>query len=136
MTEACRPPPFWGRRRLGTRSRPPAGVPACLPCPRSRGVVVAVLGALLAVAVEPLLGALLALTALAVAAGAHTVVLGRQRRLTGALATSQAAFRTLVKSSVDPVVILDGNLHVTFASQSAADLLGVQPADVAGRNLG
>ena len=55
----------------------------------------------------------------------------RQRQLTGALQRSQAAFRTLVKSSVDPVVILDDQLRVTFASQSVADLLGLDPACLA-----
>ena len=128
--------PVLGQPTAAYPAAPSRGRAGLLAVSAIAGVVVAVLGALLAVAVEPLLGALLAVTALAVAAGAHTVVLGRQRRLTGALATSQAAFRTLVKSSVDPVVILDGNLHVTFASQSATDLLGLQPADVAGRNLG
>lgn len=100
------------------------------------GIVVAVLGALLTVRVHPLLGAVLSVSSLVLAAGAHAVVLRRHRRLAGDLATSQAAFRTLVKSSVDPVVILDGDLRATFASQSAADLLGVRAVDVVGRSLG
>jgi PAS domain S-box-containing protein len=94
--------------------------------------VVAVLGGLLAVRVHPLLGGPIAVSALGLFAGAHLVVL---RRLTGALRDSQAAFQTLVKSSIDPVVILDGDLRVTFASQSAADLLGVDAATVVGRSL-
>ncbi len=99
------------------------------------GAVVAVLGGLLAVQIAPAVGALLAVSAMALAAGAYVVVLRRQRSLAGALASSQTAFRTLVKSSVDPVVILDGDLRVTFCSQSAADLLGVQAAGIVGQDL-
>jgi PAS domain S-box-containing protein/diguanylate cyclase (GGDEF)-like protein len=98
-------------------------------------VVVAVLGGLLAVRVQPALGGVTAGAALALSVGAFAVVLRRERRLAGALLDSQAAFRTLVKSSVDPVVILDGDLRVTFASQSAADLLGLDAACVVGRSL-
>jgi PAS domain S-box-containing protein/diguanylate cyclase (GGDEF)-like protein len=97
--------------------------------------VVAVVGALLAVRVEPMAGALVAATSLALFAGGTTVALRRQHTLRGALRTSEAAFRTLVKSSVDPVVILDGDLRCTFASQSAADLLGASAADFIGRPL-
>ena len=39
--------------------------------------------------------------------GSQAVLWHRQRRLAGALHRSQSSFRTLVKSSVDPVVILD-----------------------------
>ena len=59
----------------------------------------------------------------------------RQRRLTGDLQRSQSSFRTLVKSSVDPVVILDERLRVTFVSQAVADLLGLDPACVIGLPL-
>jgi PAS domain S-box-containing protein len=94
--------------------------------------VVAVLGGLLAVRVDPVLGALIAVASLLAFTGAQVVMLRKQRQLTGALQNSQAAFRTLVKSSVDPVVILDDKLRVTFASQAVADLLGRNPAALLG----
>jgi PAS domain S-box-containing protein len=97
--------------------------------------VVAVLAALLGVHLQPTLGALIAVAALVLFTGGHVVALRRQRTLKGALDSSQAAFRTLVKSSVDPVVILDGDLRCTFTSQSAADLLGTQAARTVGRSL-
>jgi PAS domain S-box-containing protein len=94
-----------------------------------------VAGVLLSVRVAPVVGALLAVTGVAVLGGGQLLVWRRQHRLRGALRDSEAAFRTLVKSSVDPVVILDDTLTVTFASQSAADLLGMRSADVVGRSL-
>ncbi|HEY0507831.1 MAG TPA: sensor domain-containing diguanylate cyclase, partial [Blastococcus sp.] len=121
--------------------QPAAAYPAA---PRNRraellavcGVVVAVLGGLLAVRVDPVLGALIAVAALAVFGGAQMILIRRQRQLTVALRDSQEAFRTLVKSSVDPVVIVDRSLRVTFASQSAADLLGLDAPCIVGRSLG
>src|SRR5690242_19008931 len=56
----------------------------------------------------------------------------RQRTLAGDLHRSQSSFRTLVKSSVDPVVILDDQLRVTYASESFAELLGYDPASLIG----
>ena len=97
--------------------------------------VAAVLGGLLAVRVQAALGAAIAMSSLVLFAGAHVVMLRRQRRLTGALHDSQTAFRTLVKSSVDPVIIIDRGLRVTFASQSAADLLGLDAACIVGRSV-
>ena len=65
---------------------------------------------------------------------AHQTVTWRtQQRLTQDLQRSQAWFRTLVRSSVDPVVILDDQLTVTFASPAIADLLGVEPQRIVGR---
>ena len=78
---------------------------------------------------------LVGLAGLAVLLASQGVALARQRRLTGDLQRSQSSFRTLVKSSVDPVVILDDELRVTFASQSVADLLGVDPACIVGRPI-
>nr|WP_239520246.1 GGDEF domain-containing phosphodiesterase [Blastococcus saxobsidens] len=66
---------------------------------------------------------------------AITVLSRRQSRLTTDLRSSQAAFRTLVKSSVDPVVILDQQLRITFASPAVATLLGRDADDVAGLSL-
>ncbi|MBB3086868.1 putative bifunctional diguanylate cyclase/phosphodiesterase [Geodermatophilus sabuli] len=66
----------------------------------------------------------------------HQVVTWRaQHRLTAELLSSQAYFRTLVRSSADPVVILDDRLRVTFASKAVTDLLGHAPDDVLGRCL-
>ena len=45
------------------------------------------------------------------------------------------SFRTLVKSSVDPVVILDARLRVTFVSEAVTDLLGLDPALALGRPI-
>ncbi|WP_176522821.1 putative bifunctional diguanylate cyclase/phosphodiesterase [Blastococcus aggregatus] len=56
----------------------------------------------------------------------------RQRRLAGALRRSQNSLRTLVRSSVDPVVILDDTLRITFASEAAGALLGLGTAPLAG----
>jgi PAS domain S-box-containing protein len=98
------------------------------------GVVVAV--ALIVAGLLPgpgVVGALLAAAGLAVLVGFQATLWSRQRRLTGDLQRSQSSFRTLVKSSVDPVLILDDQLRVTFASQAVADLLGVDPAVAVGR---
>ncbi|WP_116449472.1 putative bifunctional diguanylate cyclase/phosphodiesterase [Blastococcus litoris] len=92
--------------------------------------VAAVVGGLLAVPSS--LGPVVAGAGLAVLVGFQATLWTRQRRLTGALARSQSSFRILVKGSVDPVVILDDRLRITFASQGIADLLGVDPATVAG----
>ena len=127
--------PFLGQPTAASPVAPFRGRVGLLAVSAVTGAVVAVLGGLLAVRVAPVVGALLAVSALTLAAGAHVVVLRHQRSLAGALASSQAAFRTLVKSSVDPVVILDSDLRVTFASQSAAALLGVDAASVEGRSL-
>jgi PAS domain S-box-containing protein len=71
-----------------------------------------------------------------VALVAHQAVMWRtQRALTRDLQRSESFFRTLVKSSVDPVVILDDQLKLTFASPSLWDLLGVDPAAAVGRSL-
>jgi PAS domain S-box-containing protein len=68
---------------------------------------------------------------------AHQTVMWRtQRALTGALARSESYFRTLVKSSVDPVVILDDCLRVTFASPALSELIGVDARGAVGRSLG
>ncbi|MGY1688920.1 putative bifunctional diguanylate cyclase/phosphodiesterase [Geodermatophilus sp. SYSU D01105] len=58
-----------------------------------------------------------------------------QRRLTTDLLRSESCFRTLVRGSADPVVILDDRLRVTFASRAITDLLGRTPDDVVGRPI-
>ncbi|MCW2740358.1 MAG: hypothetical protein JWR45_780 [Blastococcus sp.] len=91
-----------------------------------------------AVVIEPgstLLGILAALAGLAVIVGSQGVLWHRQRVLAGFLTRSESSFRTLVKSSVDPVVILDDQLRFTFASESVADLVGTDPACMIGRSL-
>jgi PAS domain S-box-containing protein len=78
---------------------------------------------------------LFALAGLGVPVAFQAVLYLRQRRLTGALHRSQSSFRTLVKSSVDPVLILDDALRVTFASQPVAEMLGLDPGCLVGRML-
>ncbi|RBY93915.1 hypothetical protein DQ244_00625 [Blastococcus sp. TBT05-19] len=121
--------------------QPAAAVPA--PPARGRTGLLAVLSfgiALTAVVPavlpgHPLLRALVALLCLVPITAALTAVCRRQHRLSSDLRASQAAFRTLVRSSVDPVVILDDRLRVTFASPGIAPLLGREPDDLIGRPL-
>ncbi|MBW8767395.1 MAG: PAS domain-containing protein [Geodermatophilales bacterium] len=89
--------------------------------------VAAVLAAVLTSSASRAVGTLTAVSGLGVLVTCSAVLWQRQRRLAGALLRSQSSFRTLVKSSVDPVVILDERLRVTFASQSFSDLLGLDP---------
>nr|WP_239522302.1 GGDEF domain-containing phosphodiesterase [Geodermatophilus sabuli] len=58
-----------------------------------------------------------------------------QQRLTADLLRSQSYFATLVRSSADPVVILDDRLRITFASRALTDLLGLDPEQAVGRAL-
>ncbi|MGY2126943.1 putative bifunctional diguanylate cyclase/phosphodiesterase [Blastococcus sp. SYSU DS0617] len=90
-----------------------AGVAALLALDAPPGVVVAV-------------GGLLALLTL------QLLLWRRQHRLSGALQRSQSSLRTLVRSSVDPVVILDDSLRITFASDAAGELLGLGVPDLVG----
>ena len=114
--------PRWGRARL-------FAVPGLV------GAVAAILAAVVTVPGSTLLGLLVALAGLAVLVAAQGVLWRRQRQLTDDLQRSQSSFRTLVKSSVDPVVILDDRLRVTFASESIADLIGVDPACMIGQPI-
>ena len=124
------------------QGQPAAAFPVAPRGGRAGLVVVPVLGgvaALLLLAVVVALpgspGVLVALSGLAVLIGGQTVLWRRQHRLAGDLRRSQSSFRTLVKSSVDPVVIVDETLRVTFVSQAVADLLGLDPAGALGRRL-
>jgi PAS domain S-box-containing protein len=99
-------------------------------------LVVAVAAVVVAVLSAPsATGLLIALPGLGVLVGFPAVLWRRQRNLTGDLQRSQASFRTLVKSSVDPVVILDDQLRVTFASESVGELLGLAPAAMTGQPI-
>ena len=110
----------------------PSGRAGLLAVPALVVAVAAVLAALLAVPGVPAARLLVAVAAGALLAGSQAALWHRQRRLTGALHRSQTSFRTLVKSSVDPVVILDERLRVTFVSEAITDLLGLDPALRAG----
>ncbi|MCF6737343.1 bifunctional diguanylate cyclase/phosphodiesterase [Blastococcus sp. KM273129] len=59
----------------------------------------------------------------------------RQLRLAAALRTGRAQFTALVRSSTDPVVLLDDSLRVTYASPAIAALLGREPAELTGLRL-
>ncbi|MGZ4624043.1 MAG: putative bifunctional diguanylate cyclase/phosphodiesterase [Blastococcus sp.] len=101
-------------------------------------LVVAVTAVLLAVVAVPagtMLGLLVAVGGLAVLLASLAVLWRRQRSLDRDLQRSQSSFRTLVKSSVDPVVILDEALRVTFASPAVLDLLGLDEAAAFGLPL-
>ncbi|MDP5183861.1 EAL domain-containing protein [Blastococcus sp. BMG 814] len=78
---------------------------------------------------------LLCLGGAAVLAPALFALWRRQARLAGALRTSRAQFTALVRSSADPVVLLDDSLRVTFASPAIAALLGRDPAELPGLPL-
>ena len=93
----------------------------------------AVLTAVLTAPGTPVPGLLVVVGGLALLVGSLAVLWQRSQRLTGALLRSETSFRTLVKSSVDPVVILDERLRVTFVSEAITELLGLDPAMVLGK---
>jgi PAS domain S-box-containing protein len=64
-----------------------------------------------------------------------TTLYVRQRHLAGDLHRSQSSFRTLVRSSVDPVIILDEDLRVTYASESFTELIGYDPSCLIGESI-
>jgi len=67
---------------------------------------------------------------------AHQVVSwGVQQQLTADLQRSEAYFRTLVRGSADPVLILDDQLHVTWVSPAITELLGLDPQRIIGRPI-
>src|SRR4051794_18074014 len=109
---------------------PLSGRAGVLAVPAVVVAVALVVGGLLSV--PTVLGLVLAGAGLAILVTCQATLWRRQRRLAGDLKRSQSSFRTLVKSSVDPVVILDDRLRITFASQAVADLLGVDPACAVG----
>ena len=121
--------------------QPAAAFPAAPRAGRAGLVAVLVLagaiGAILAAVVPgtTAAGLLAVLAGLAVLLASQGLLWRRSRQLTGDLARSESSFRTLVKSSVDPVVILDDQLRITFASDSVADLIGADPACMTGRQI-
>lgn len=122
-----------GQLTAATPAAPRPGRAGSLAVPAAALAGAVVVAALLAFAAAP---------GVVVAAGGSTVVLTaqvalwrRQRRLSGALQRSQVSLRTLVRSSVDPVVIVDDALRVTFASEAAAELLGLGVAELTGRQV-
>jgi PAS domain S-box-containing protein len=119
-TAACPAAPRRGRARL-------------LAVPLLVVAVGAVVTSILSAPTAP--GLLIALAGLGVLLAFQATAWRRQRRLAGDLQRSQSSFRTLVKSSVDPVVILDDQLRVTFASESVGELLGLDPARMIGQRL-
>jgi PAS domain S-box-containing protein/diguanylate cyclase (GGDEF)-like protein len=117
---------------------PPAtrrGRAGVLVVPALLAAVVAVLVALLRDPGEAPAGLLVALLGLAVLVASQGLLWRRQRRLAGDLRRSESSFRTLVKSSPDPVVILDERLRITYASESLGTLLGLDTARAIGGSI-
>jgi PAS domain-containing protein len=120
--------------------QPAAAFPAAPHSGRAGFVVVpvllaaigAVLAAVVAVPGSHLVALFTATAGLAVLAGSQGLLWYRQRTLFTALRRSQNSFLTLVKGSIDPVVILDDHLRVTFVSEAINDLLGLDPGSVVG----
>src|SRR3954452_3765204 len=112
---------------------PLSGRAGLLAVPAVVVAVALVVGGLLSV--PTVLGLVLAGAGLAILVTCQATLWRRQRRLAGDLKRSQSSFRTLVKSSVDPVVILDDKLRVTFASAAVADMLGLDPAQLLGLHV-
>lgn len=59
----------------------------------------------------------------------------QEQHLTQRLSRNEAYFRSLVNSGVDAVVILDGDLRVTWASPALDRVLGSAATDLLGRTL-
>src|SRR3954454_25117796 len=119
--------PDLGQPAAAIPAPPRPGRAGLLGVPLVAVAVAAVLAAVLSHSASRAVGTPAAVSGLGVLVTCSAVLWQRQRRLAGALVRSQSSFRTLVKSSVDPVVILDERLRVTFASQSFTDLLGLDP---------
>ncbi|SDF66040.1 putative bifunctional diguanylate cyclase/phosphodiesterase [Klenkia brasiliensis] len=67
---------------------------------------------------------------------AHQTVSWRDSRdLTRTLQRSQAYFRAVVRSAVDPVVILDGDLAITWTSPGFGDIIGRSAERLVGRDV-
>ena len=141
LQQHCREPDQVRVTTAPVLGQPPAAFPVAPRNGRTGLLVVPALAVVVATVVIGVLavhgsaGVLVALTGLAVLIGSQAVLWHRQRRLAGDLQRSQSSFRTLVKSSVDPVVIVDETLRVTFVSQAVADLLGLDPTCALGMPL-
>jgi len=125
--------PLMGQPAAACPVAPRSGRAGLLAVPTLVVAVAGVLGAVLSVSTA--LRLTIALAGLLVLVCFQTVLWRRQGRLAGDLQRSQSSFRTLVKSSVDPVLILDDQLRVTFASESVGDLLGLDPAGLIGQPI-
>ncbi len=67
---------------------------------------------------------------------AHQVTVWRAGRdLTVSLRRSDAYFRAVVRSAVDPVVILDGDLAITWSSPGFGDIIGRSAERLVGRDV-
>ena len=59
----------------------------------------------------------------------------RERRTASALELDRRHFRSLMKASPDPIVILDGDLRVSYASRRIVDMLGHPKDAMVGRRV-
>jgi PAS domain S-box-containing protein/diguanylate cyclase (GGDEF)-like protein len=122
------------------------------PCPRDQRAADSAVGALLPHLTGLLGGSLLLLSipltgrltlfgmslgvvGLAALFAYQTVSWHTQRRLTAELQRSEAYFRTLVRGSAEPIVILDEDLRARWVSPSITELLGLDPADAVGLTI-
>jgi diguanylate cyclase (GGDEF)-like protein/PAS domain S-box-containing protein len=80
-------------------------------------------------------GATLGMLGLLALLAHHTVSWLTQQRLTRDLQRSEAYFRTLVRGSADPVLILDDQLRVQWVSPAITDLLGLDPVRTIGESI-
>jgi PAS domain S-box-containing protein/diguanylate cyclase (GGDEF)-like protein len=69
--------------------------------------------------------------------GAMPALLGalwlRERRTAAARRMNEKHFRSLMKASPDPIIILDADLRVSYASKRIVDMLGHSKEEMAGR---
>jgi PAS domain S-box-containing protein len=82
-----------------------------------------------------LFGMSLGIAGLGALLACQTVSWRTQQQLTAELRRSEAYFRTLVRGSADPIVILDEELRVRWVSPAITDLLGLDPASTVGLPL-
>ena len=80
-------------------------------------------------------GATLGVLGLGVLFVHQTISWRTQQRLTRDLRRSEAYFRTLVRGSADPVLIVDDQLRVEWVSPAITDLLGLDPQHTVGRPI-
>jgi PAS domain S-box-containing protein len=127
--------PGLGQPSAAFPAAPASGRAGLVVVPVLMGAIGAVLIAVLTAPRSPVIALLTATAGLAVLVGSQAVLWFRQRRLATALGHSQISFLTLVRSSIDAVVILDDGLRVTFVSEAIGDMLGLDPARIVGRPI-
>jgi diguanylate cyclase (GGDEF)-like protein/PAS domain S-box-containing protein len=99
-------------------------------------VAASVLGAVSLTGHRPSAPAIAGMVCCVVLAAVHRrVYAGDERRMAARLRRSEAYFRSLVHSSGDAVVILDHDLHITWASPALERALGPAAAELIGRPL-